>query len=309
MNTSTKPECWPCSAELKVVCQCGEILTIKQTAAINTHRDQGTQVTVEKHECSRALISQHEVKINDKDGASASAPTQNVTDKGSVQHETDEVLRMLTLRKELDPDAPDAIVFPESVSSSSISSTLAEIRERRSKISPTPWEADLDVFDESGEFAACVSNKSTDFLFTSETAVKNDATSASYEAGCATQEFQDATFIANAPTDIDTLRSIIDSLQAERNAFWAMLHRCWDIEPRSYFEEQAPKNGFDYAPAMAVHYMWKRDTNTTEAASNMKAELIKRVRERAIMQRRHLSDVGFALDQLATELEAVELPK
>jgi len=53
--------------------------------------------------------------------------------------------------------------------------------------------------------------------------------------------------------------------QAEIEAFWTMLDRCWEIEPREYFETEAPKNGFEHATAMAVHYMWKRETKPSEA--------------------------------------------
>lgn len=47
--------------------------------------------------------------------------------------------------------------------------------------------------------------------------------------------------------------------------FWKMLDRCWDIEPRSYFEEAAPRNGFGSPLAMAVHYMWKREVKAMPA--------------------------------------------
>lgn len=108
-----------------------------------------------------------------QDTASASALSQNVPDESSVQHE------------------------PES--ESDISSTLAEIRERRSKISETPWGYDLNGYvariddDEWGLTVAKV-------------------------LGSNYEKNGNGEFIANAPSDIDTLRSVIDSLQAEKDA-------------------------------------------------------------------------------------------
>lgn len=49
-------------------------------------------------------------------------------------------------------------------------------------------------------------------------------------------------------------------VEADVEAFWLALERSWDIEPREYFEREAPKNGFGSPLAMAVHYMWKRET-------------------------------------------------
>lgn len=46
----------------------------------------------------------------------------------SVLHDPDEVLRMLALRKELDPDAPDAVVFPESSASSPDSDVQPDLK-------------------------------------------------------------------------------------------------------------------------------------------------------------------------------------
>lgn len=41
--------------------------------------------------------------------------------------------------------------------------------------------------------------------------------------------------------------------------FWYALWHSWDIEPREYFEREAPRNGFGSPLAMAVHHMWKRE--------------------------------------------------
>lgn len=46
--------------------------------------------------------------------------------------------------------------------------------------------------------------------------------------------------------------------QSDIDKFWAMLDRCFAIEPREYFEKEARTNGFDSPLAMACFYMWKR---------------------------------------------------
>ena len=45
---------------------------------------------------------------------------------------------------------------------------------------------------------------------------------------------------------------------------WKAIEYGWDIEPRSYFEDQAPKMGFSSPLAMAIHYMWKREVKRGE---------------------------------------------
>ena len=48
-------------------------------------------------------------------------------------------------------------------------------------------------------------------------------------------------------------------LRAEIDAAWEYLRNGYDIEPREYFEKEAPRNGFKYALAMAMHHIWKRE--------------------------------------------------
>ena len=50
----------------------------------------------------------------------------------------------------------------------------------------------------------------------------------------------------------------VERLRAEIDAAWFMIEHGWDIEPREYFEREAPKNGFGYGLAQAVHHMGKR---------------------------------------------------
>jgi hypothetical protein len=70
------------------------------------------------------------------------------------------------------------------------------------------------------------------------------------------------------------LRAELSTARANIDAFWLALERSWEIEPRSYFEKEAPENGFGSPLAMAVHHMWKRDTNTEEARANAIREAV-----------------------------------
>lgn len=69
--------------------------------------------------------------------------------------------------------------------------------------------------------------------------------------------------IQAAVKKVQALAARAPAAQKEIDAAWLAIHRGWDIEPRSYFEEQAPKNGFESPLAMAVHYMWKRELKLT----------------------------------------------
>ena len=61
-------------------------------------------------------------------------------------------------------------------------------------------------------------------------------------------------------------------------AFWTAVERGWDnIEPREFFEREAPKNGFGSPLAMAVHHMWKSDIK-------LPAEAIRKAAEEVIEQ-------------------------
>lgn len=77
--------------------------------------------------------------------------------------------------------------------------------------------------------------------------------------------------------------------QAARDSFWRALESSWEIEPRRYFEEQAARQGWTSPEAMAVHYMWKRDTSVAPllaalsevAAGNLDDEDMTQFYERA----------------------------
>lgn len=51
----------------------------------------------------------------------------------------------------------------------------------------------------------------------------------------------------------------VETLTRERDAFWQMVECGWEIEPRDYFEKEAPAMGYGSPMAMAAHHMWKRD--------------------------------------------------
>jgi hypothetical protein len=48
-------------------------------------------------------------------------------------------------------------------------------------------------------------------------------------------------------------------LKAEIDAAWQAIASGYDIEPREYFDREAPHNGFRYPLVQALHHIWKRD--------------------------------------------------
>lgn len=79
----------------------------------------------------------------------------------------------------------------------------------------------------------------------------------------------------------DAMIDTIKALEGEINAAWLAIERGWEIEPRSHFEEEAPKNGFESPLAMAVHYMWKRETKAPSTRAKAAAEEVDALRKEA----------------------------
>ena len=74
--------------------------------------------------------------------------------------------------------------------------------------------------------------------------------------------------------DIDALiiaRAEQHALAAQINAFWQMVESGWEIEPRAYFEAEAPKMGYGSPLAMAAHHMWKRELKDSPIAAQIAA--------------------------------------
>lgn len=53
-------------------------------------------------------------------------------------------------------------------------------------------------------------------------------------------------------------------MRDEIEATWTAIENGFDIEPRAYFEKEAPTNGFRFALVQAMHYLWKRDAKVQE---------------------------------------------
>lgn len=64
-----------------------------------------------------------------------------------------------------------------------------------------------------------------------------------------------------------------ERLKAEIDAAWFAIEHGWDIEPRAHFEKEAPKNGFEFALAQAVHHMWKREVKA-DASEHVEASAL-----------------------------------
>lgn len=47
-------------------------------------------------------------------------------------------------------------------------------------------------------------------------------------------------------------------------SFWKMLERSYDIEPRSFFEAKAVKQGYAGPLSMALHHTWKRNVRVQD---------------------------------------------
>ncbi len=51
----------------------------------------------------------------------------------------------------------------------------------------------------------------------------------------------------------------VRELKKQIDQFWQFVENAYSIEPRAYFEKEAPTNGFGSPLAQAAHHMWKRN--------------------------------------------------
>lgn len=56
----------------------------------------------------------------------------------------------------------------------------------------------------------------------------------------------------------------VQALGAAIDGFWQFVEHGYDIEPRAFFEKEAPINGFGSPLAQAAHHMWKRNPKVQE---------------------------------------------
>lgn len=61
-----------------------------------------------------------------------------------------------------------------------------------------------------------------------------------------------------------TLRARMAETESLIDSFWEWLDQMWDIEPREYFEKEAPSSGLTVLQ-MAMHHVWKRQRKGDEA--------------------------------------------
>lgn len=86
---------------------------------------------------------------------------------------------------------------------------------------------------------------------------------------------------------------MIDPLQ-QIEAAWEFIANAYDIEPREFFEREAPTNGFKHPLVMAIHYIWKRDPKIVAAlaaSDQARQELERNTRERVQL---HIEEVVLA---------------
>lgn len=84
--------------------------------------------------------------------------------------------------------------------------------------------------------------------------------------------YQAAAMLRFAAGQIEVQTKEIARLTTEIDLAWFDIEHGYDIEPRSYFEREAPKNGFKSALAQAVHHMWKRDPKVAPLAAQIEAQ-------------------------------------
>ena len=104
---------------------------------------------------------------------------------------------------------------------------LAAIKARRDAVTPGVWSASW-AWGKSGE----VYNAWAEAPFTSGTCLED----------VAPQAEADATFIAAAPADIDTLLAMVDALTGERDALAAQLEQAQQYA--AWVEQVADRNDF-----------------------------------------------------------------
>jgi hypothetical protein len=81
----------------------------------------------------------------------------------------------------------------------------------------------------------------------------------------------------------------LEALQANVDKFWKHLDRSYDIEPREYFEREAPATG-DWSPIqMALHHVWKRDPKV-EALQAENERLTKELTDQCLISARVMDE-------------------
>jgi len=68
------------------------------------------------------------------------------------------------------------------------------------------------------------------------------------------------------------------ALERDISAFWQYVENAYDVEPRAFFEKEAPVNGFGSPLAQAAHHIWKRDPKVDalqREVAELKADLDK----------------------------------
>lgn len=118
-------------------------------------------------------------------------------------------------------------------------------------------------------------NKRTTLPFEGLLATMVEALIAKYEQRDTEAQFNHSQrMMANAQVDRclaerDSLGKQLEAANKNIDGAWFGIEHGWDIEPREYFEENAPKSG-DWTPLqMAVHYMWKRDRKVEALANQL----------------------------------------
>lgn len=92
----------------------------------------------------------------------------------------------------------------------------------------------------------------------------------------------------NRVQEIAAYEQRVEELERDIDKFWHYVENAYDIEPRAYFEKEAPTNGFGSPLAQASHHIWKRDPKVGEL-------------EREVAALKEQRDAALSISNMAVE--------
>ncbi len=106
--------------------------------------------------------------------------------------------------------------------------------------------------------------------------------------------------------DSETAQAVLklEERQKRLDAFWVAVHRSYDIEPREFFEREAPASGNWSPEEMCLHHIWKREPRVAdllETLDRLKAAQVAALSEaaaaKANVRRRGASEVELEIGE------------
>lgn len=69
---------------------------------------------------------------------------------------------------------------------------------------------------------------------------------------------------------VQEAESRLQQMTEERDGFWTAIERCFEIEPREYFEKEYAQ-GFKSPLEMLAHWLWKRDAKVQQLTDGLRS--------------------------------------